>query len=94
MVYFEDEKGKPHRQLYALVEPGVATPLHAVRPVAAQPVPPEPSALSKAEDALRSAVSPAAKPAGTVKCNFLSAPPGAEIELDGHYVGSTPSILF
>lgn len=30
-------------------------------------------------------------PAGTVLCNFISTPPGAEITLDGKYAGSTPS---
>ena len=29
----------------------------------------------------------------TVKCNFASTPPGAEVTVDGRYVGSTPSVL-
>jgi hypothetical protein len=32
-----------------------------------------------------------AAPAEKVKCNFSSTPAGAEITLDGKYVGSTPS---
>jgi len=35
-------------------------------------------------------------PAGAaeaVKCSFTSTPPGAEVSVDGHYVGSTPSIV-
>jgi hypothetical protein len=28
-----------------------------------------------------------------VKCNFTSTPSGAEITLDGKYVGNTPSII-
>ena len=28
-----------------------------------------------------------------VKCNFTSTPPGAEITLDGKFVGSTPSAI-
>ena len=31
--------------------------------------------------------------AGAVKCSFTSMPPGAEVSVDGHYVGSTPSIV-
>ncbi len=30
---------------------------------------------------------------GTVKCSFSSTPPGAEVTVDGRYVGSTPSVL-
>jgi antitoxin component HigA of HigAB toxin-antitoxin module len=28
-----------------------------------------------------------------VRCNFTSTPPGAEINLDGKYVGNTPSAI-
>jgi hypothetical protein len=28
-----------------------------------------------------------------VKCSFSSTPPGAEVAVDGRYVGSTPSLL-
>jgi len=96
VVYFEDDRGKLRRQLYALVDAGAA--IQAPAEKAQRAVPPHPSApqrtsLSDAEDALRAAVSPPAKPVGTVQCTFLSAPPGAEITLDGLYVGSTPSVL-
>lgn len=29
----------------------------------------------------------------TVKCSFTSSPPGVEISVDGHYIGSTPSLV-
>jgi hypothetical protein len=96
IVYFEDDKGKPRKQLYALVDAGAVIPApveKAQQPSPQHPTAPQRTSLSDAEDALRAAVSPPPKPAGTVKCTFLSAPPGAEITLDGHYVGSTPSVL-
>jgi hypothetical protein len=31
--------------------------------------------------------------AGQVRCNFTTTPPGADITLDGKYVGSTPSAI-
>ena len=36
-------------------------------------------------------VSAPAVPAEKVKCSFTSTPPGAEITVDGSYVGNTPS---
>jgi len=53
-------------------------PVTASAPAAAQPVAAAPSASATQ---------------GTVKCNFSSTPAGAEITLDGQYIGSTPSVL-
>jgi hypothetical protein len=61
---------------------------------------PQPVAVSPGQKA--SASAPLAAPApplreaqkvppGSVMCNFVSTPPGAEITLDGKYAGSTPS---
>jgi hypothetical protein len=89
-VYYVDDKGKERKQLYALVNangkssPAVAAV--ATQPVQAAPPPRQSSPAPQAE------ASPAqAAPAEKVKCNFSSTPAGAEITLDGKYVGSTPS---
>jgi hypothetical protein len=106
-VYYVDEKGKERRQLYTLVDadgktsaPAAAAAVvtqpvsAAVAPRQGSPAPaPAPSAPAQ------SAVAPSARPAQAVsseqvekvKCNFTSTPAGAEITLDGKYVGSTPS---
>ena len=72
-------------------------PAPAAQPGAA--VEPQPEA--PARTSLAPATPPASAPAvlpGTaetetekVRCNFTSTPPGAEIDLDGKYVGNTPS---
>ena len=94
-IFYEDVKGGASKQLYTVVE-------------AAQRSQPAPSAGSAQSSATQSsappapnAVSPvqaAASPAAEVnsekiKCNFSSTPPGAEITLDGRYVGNTPSTI-
>ena len=98
-VYYVDDKGKARKQLYTLVEAGgKADPPAAAAAVAAQPV-----AASVAPRQSSPAPAPAPAPSvgsvqavapekvEKVKCNFSSTPPGAEITLDGKYVGSTPS---
>jgi hypothetical protein len=106
-VYFVDEKGKDRKQLYTLVDAaGKAGPPAAAapQPVAAAVAPRQSSASSVAAQPAPSASAPPA-PAPSVgsvqaapsekvekvRCNFSSTPPGAEIMLDGKYVGSTPS---
>ena len=98
IVYYEDEKGKPHKQFYALLDSGaviqVSTAQASSRPAAAKPAAQtQPAILTHAEDALRAAVSPKGTLADAAKCTFVSTPDGAEITLDGHYAGSTPSLL-
>ena len=106
-VYYVDEKGKERRQLYTLVDAaGKAGAPAAAAAVATQPVTaaaaprqssPAPAPTPSA--AAPSALAPSARPAQAapsekvekVKCNFTSTPAGAEITLDGKYVGSTPS---
>jgi hypothetical protein len=87
VVFFVDDRGRPRKQLYELLEQDAYSPAPAQ--IAAQPKP----ILSRTEDALRAAVSPAGAPENAVKCNFSSNPSGAEVTLDGSYVGSTPSVL-
>jgi hypothetical protein len=94
-IFYEDLKGGASKQIYTVVE-------------AAQRSQPAPSAGSAQSSATQSsappapnAVSPvqaAASPAAEVnrekiKCNFSSTPAGAEITLDGRYVGNTPSTI-
>jgi hypothetical protein len=105
-VYYVDDKGKERRQLYALVDAaGKSGAPAAAAGVAAQPAPaaaaPRQSSAAAAA-ASASGASASAPSAGSlqatppekmekVKCDFSSTPAGAEITLDGRYVGSTPS---
>jgi hypothetical protein len=88
-VYYVDDKGKARSQAYTLVDtdktamPGTAVAA-ASPPTALAPAPP--SAHAATQQVVAEKVGRA-----TVKCNFTSVPPGAEISLDGKYVGSTPS---
>jgi hypothetical protein len=97
-VYYVDDKGKERKQLYTLADAdgkaGVST--------TAAKVATEPVAAPHATPATQNSPAPAPPPAAApshlpekvgekVKCNFTSTPSGAEINLDGKYVGSTPS---
>jgi hypothetical protein len=86
-VYYRDDKGKARSQFYTLVaEDEKAAPPPSAGAVATEPVPPA------AAPPRNSAAPPVAKAvAEKVKCNFSSTPPGADITLDGKYVGNTPS---
>jgi hypothetical protein len=88
-VWYQNSKGKEVKQSYALVSvvdkasvaaAGSQKPAVPVR--ASSSSPPADSATG-APEAMRE----------TVKCNFTSTPSGAEITLDGRYVGSTPSVV-
>lgn len=63
--------------------PAPAAPVPAPASTPALPVPQSPAPENPA--------SPAAS--GAVHCRFVSTPSGAEITLDGNYVGSTPSVI-
>ena len=93
-VYYVDDKGKERKQLYALVNANGKSSA-AVAAVATQPVqaaPPPRQSSPAPVPAPQAEASPAqAAPAEKVKCNFSSTPAGADINLDGKYVGSTPS---
>jgi hypothetical protein len=99
-VYYVDDKGKTRSQLYTLVDTdGKAGPPASAAAVTTQAVP---DAVAPRQS---SPVPAAAPPAVAVqqvspekvlekaKCNFSSTPPGADIILDGKYVGSTPSAI-
>ena len=93
-VYYQDENGKARKQLYTLVDTdGKAGPPATAAAIATQPVPPA------AAPRQSSPVPAPAPPTGSVqavltekvRCNFSSTPSGAEITVDGNYVGNTPS---
>jgi len=97
-VYYVDDDGKPRKQLYAFVaadsKSAPATP--AAAPPAGTPAQKPAPAIAQAQNAVPAAPAPqvaASSVRETVKCSFGSAPPGAEVTLDGRYVGSTPSVL-
>lgn len=97
IVYYVDDKGKARSQLYKLVNTdGKTSQLATTAAVAAQPVP---AAAAPRQSAPPSAPAPLVasgqqvlrETVGKVKCNFTSTPAGAEITVDGSYVGNTPS---
>jgi hypothetical protein len=94
-VYYVDDKGKERRQLYALLDAaGKAGPSAAAAPRQSSPAPAAASSASAPSVPALSVGSVQATPPekmGKVKCNFRSTPAGADITLDGKYVGSTPS---
>ena len=81
IVYYVDDRGKVRKQLYTYVGPEPSATASAV----AAPIP------EKTAPATQTTPNPAT--AATVKCSFSSTPPGADITLDGKYVGSTPSVI-
>ncbi len=103
MVYYADDKGKLRHQLYTYVEgePGAAKSATTAINSASATSAASPTAAPSAGATTPAAVPPQPVPAtqsakgapDTVKCSFSSTPPGAEITVDGRYVGSTPSVL-
>jgi hypothetical protein len=96
-VYYVDDKGKERKQLYTLVATdGNASLPTTATAATAQPVP---AAVAPRQSSPVPAPAPPAssvqevprEKAEKIKCNFTSTPAGAEITLDGNYVGSTPS---
>jgi hypothetical protein len=101
-IFYVDDEGKTRKQLYTYVtrdEKGNPIAPPDSRETQASPAPVE-NAESASAAAPAVAVTPAADvtaaPAANgprVKCSFSSTPSGADITLDGQYVGSTPSTL-
>lgn len=87
LIYYLDEVGKLRKQLYTYLEEDKA-------PAKAESV--SDAAEESSVAAQRKAV-PAStddgEPQRVVECSFTSSPPGADILVDGKYVGSTPSAL-
>lgn len=90
-IYFVDDRGKVRQQLYTYVKDEAKGKAEAV---AVAENPPGPAA-SQASPVLASPAETQiqTQTAEAVKCSFASTPAGAEITVDGKYVGSTPSIL-
>jgi len=83
-VYYVDDRGKVRKQLYTYVaQDGKGAPAAPAAAAGTQP-----------DAAPTGSAAPASADSGEVeKCSFTSTPSGAEITLDGRYVGSTPSVL-
>lgn len=86
-VYYIDDKGKARSQLYTPVDiDGKANSRTTTPAVASLPTsaiqPPNPSVAAPEDHSEKQE---------KVGCSFSSSPSGAEIILDGKYVGSTPS---
>lgn len=85
LIYYLDEAGKLRKQLYTFVEEDKTAPANSnsASPVKQEPhsPPQEPQPASS-----NTTESPA-----SVKCRFASTPSGADITVDGKYVGNTPS---
>jgi hypothetical protein len=65
-------------------------------PARTQPAPAQVTQASTPAHPVAQTSSPAViaeNPRETVKCNFTSIPPGADITIDGRYFGNTPSVL-
>jgi hypothetical protein len=80
------------------VSPSTSAPAATVAAPAASTSAPEPTESSSAPMTPTPAAAPPAPAAqesvaGQVRCSFTSTPPGADITLDGKYVGSTPSAI-
>lgn len=95
-IFYENDKGGASKQLYTVVEaaPTVtpATSAVAGQKSAIQNSPSQNSAVQATSGAIPASANAAAS-RQKVKCSFSSTPPGAEITLDGRFVGSTPSTL-
>jgi len=95
VIYYVDDKGKVRKQLYTLVDTdGKTGPPATAAAVATQPVPAAPrqgSPASGPAPSVGSVQAVAPEKVEEVRCNFSSTPAGADITLDGKYVGSTPS---
>ena len=94
IVYYVDDNGKARSQLYTLVD----TAGRPRPPVSAAAVQPVPAVAAPQQSAPVPAPTPSSVSAQEVlpekvRCSFSSTPSGAEITLDGRYMGNTPSVL-
>jgi hypothetical protein len=89
-IFYENEKGGASKQLYTVVAAAQASPSAAALAGSANSSAPVTTAANpvKAETPTPTEVN-----REKIKCNFNSTPAGAEITLDGRYVGNTPSTV-
>jgi len=100
-VYYIDDQGKARSQLYTLVgkekgegaETGQASAASAVQQTAAPTAATPAGAAAGNARTVSSEKATAGNGKENVKCKFTSTPAGAEVTVDGKYVGSTPSVL-
>jgi hypothetical protein len=106
-ILYQDSNGKDKKQFYQLISAAQASASASSAAPASAPAPAASSALAPAAESHPQAVAPSPSPAALVprpsapsaqeasqekvRCNFSSTPSGAEIIVDGKYVGSTPS---
>jgi hypothetical protein len=88
VLYYVDDKGKLRNQLFTYVPDD--TKGQSPGPAVAGNASTSPAPVQNTGQAAPVAPSP---PQVTVKCSFSSTPSGADVTLDGRYVGSTPSVL-
>lgn len=91
-VYYVDDRGKPCKQLYTYVT-NDGSPVEAIATSAGQSRPPISNPPATAGTPFPLAKPPSNAAEARVKCSFTSAPAGAEVILDGHFIGSTPSVV-
>lgn len=92
-IYYADDKGKLRQQLYVYVAANTGKTATPTATTNAAPAAPAGSSAGQAAAKPATPVTAAAEPQSSVRCSFSSTPQGAEISLDGRYVGSTPSVL-
>jgi hypothetical protein len=91
-IFYEDAKGGASKQLYTVVEPAQGS-ASATAPGSAQGLPAPATAGASPSSPLQSPPATGEAVREKVKCNFISTPPGAEITVDGRYVGNAPSTV-
>ena len=90
-IFYEDAKGGASKQLYTVVEPAQGSAsATAAGPVQGSPTP---AMAGSSPSSPLQGPAPGEVSREKVKCNFISAPPGAEITVDGRYVGNAPSTV-
>ena len=89
-IYYVDDQGNVRKQLYTYVTENQK--IGSVQPAAGRESEPSPSPTARAGQA-STATAEANSSQATVKCSFTSTPSGAEVTVDGRYVGSTPSVV-
>lgn len=107
-ILYRGSDGKQHQQLYEVLYAGAAPPPIATAGTDDTAVLPATAVSGKSTESTAAATGKAsssgteisekhdmvpATPAGKALCNVISKPAGAEITLDGAYVGNTPSAL-
>jgi hypothetical protein len=89
-LYYLDDNGKQRKQLYTYVAGSEKS--NPVEPTTASAPQPRPAPTENTGQVSKRDTGGEGSRA-VVKCSFSSTPSGAEITLDGRYVGSTPSVL-